>query len=224
MKAAVKPTRAYLQPVRPHSSAARALTPRGTQKEATRNRVLDAARELFDTIGYEGATVRGIARQAGVSVGSVFTTFASKGAILSEVMQQRLGALYAELDRMAPQLRGSTADRLRSIFAIHFAFETPRTKLFLAFIMASYDWTFPPDAQPFGYNARLKAILRDCLAQGVEQGDVSLTVDLDEVVDLLMAAYGWTYRLAISDGADAKAMTAVMDRRIGLIASGFGTR
>ena len=44
------------------------------------------------------------------------------------------------------------------------------------------------------------------------------------MVDLLMAAYGWTYRLAISEGADAKAMTAVMYRRIGLIAGGFQPR
>jgi AcrR family transcriptional regulator len=199
-------------------------TLRQAQKEATRRRVLEAARELFDAVGYEGATVREIARLAEVSVGSVFTTFATKGELLSEVMQDRLGPLYAELDRVIPQLRGSTADRLRSTFAIHFAFETSRTKLFLAFIMASYDWTFPPGARPFGYNPRLKGVIRECLAKGVVDGDVAAGVDLDELVDLLMAAYAWTYRLAISEGADAKAMTAVMDRRIGLIAEGFKPR
>src|SRR5512140_2711545 len=85
---------------------------RQSQKEATRNRVIEAARELFDAQGYEGTTIREIARQAGVSVGSVFTTFASKGEILSQVMQDRLDGLYAELDRVMPHLRGSTADRL----------------------------------------------------------------------------------------------------------------
>ena len=50
------------------------------------------------------------------------------------------------------------------------------------------------------------------------------TIDLQEVVDLLMAAYAWIYRLAAWDNADAPAMTAVMDRQIALIAAGFQPR
>src|ERR1700712_2906779 len=106
-------------------------TARQTQKEATRGRVLAAARELFDTQGYEGTTIREIARHAGVSVGSVFTTFDSKGEILSQVMQDRLDGLYAELDRVMPHLRGATVDRLRTMFAIHFAFEVKQQRVFL---------------------------------------------------------------------------------------------
>jgi hypothetical protein len=44
------------------------------------------------------------------------------------------------------------------------------------------------------------------------------------VVELLVAAYGWSYRLAVTEGADACAMTAEMDRQIGLIADGFRPR
>ena len=69
---------------------------RQSQKEATRQRVVNAARELFDTHGYQGTTIREIARHAGVAVGSVFTTFASKGEILSQVMQARIDPLYAD--------------------------------------------------------------------------------------------------------------------------------
>ena len=62
-------------------------------KVATRQRVIEAARELFDTQGYQGTTIRDIARNARVSVGSVFTTFASKGArSSSQVMADRLDA------------------------------------------------------------------------------------------------------------------------------------
>ena len=201
-----------------------AASARRSQKEATRQRVLGAARELFDTLGYQGTTIREVARHAGVSVGSVFTTFASKGEILSEVMQNRLAPLYAELDRMMPHVRGSTADRLRSMFAIHFAFEAQHTRVFLSHIAAAYDWTLPPTARPFGHTPRLQEIIRESLALGVEQGDVHPRLDLQEVIDLLMAAYAWTYRLAVTKGADAKTMTAAMDRQIGLIAGGFQTR
>lgn len=197
---------------------------RKSQKEATRQRVLDAARDLFETRGYEETTVREIARKAEVSVGSVFTTFSSKGDILSQVMADRLDALYAELDRVAPHLRGSTPDRLRSLFAIHYAFETRRTRLFLAHIAAAYNWTLSPASRPYGRDPRLRQMVRDCLAEGVARGDVDPACDLDVVIDALMASYAWTYRLAAWDEADAQAMSAVMDRHIGLISEGFRAR
>ena len=197
---------------------------RQTQKEATRRRVMDAARELFDTQGYQGTTIREIARHAGVSVGSVFTTFASKYEILSQVMQDRLEGLYAELDRVIPHLRGPTVDRLRTMFGIHFAFEVRHKRLFLAYIAAAFDWTLPPTSLPMGRNPRLQGIILDCLTKGVQQGDVSRTADPQEVVDLLMATYVWSYRLAAWHDADAATMTAVMDRQIGLICDGIRPR
>lgn len=201
-----------------------ALGVRRAQKEATRNRVIGAARERFNTQGYQGTTIREIARDAGVSVGSVFTTFASKGEILSQVMTDRLDGLYAELDRVMPHLRGATLERLRTMFAIHFAFEVRHTRLFLAHIAAAYDWTLPATATPMGKNQRLQGVIRDCLEKGVAEGDVRAEVDHQEIIDLLMAAYAWVYRLAAWNDADAAAMTTVMDRQIALIAAGFGTR
>ncbi|MET3527001.1 TetR/AcrR family transcriptional regulator [Phenylobacterium koreense] len=200
------------------------MSVRKTQKEATRQRVLDAARELFESKGYDTTTVREIAQLAAVSVGSVFTTFSSKGDILSQVMADRLDALYGELDRLAPHLRGSTSDRLRSIFAIHYAFETRRTRLFLAHIAAAYNWALTPSSRPYGRNPRLRNVIRDCLAEGKARGDVDPAGDLDLMVDALMASYAWTYRLAAWENADAETMSAVMDRHIGLIADGFRPR
>lgn len=206
------------------SSPGRPGALRQSQKEATRQRVLDAARELFDTYGYQGTTIREIARRAEVSVGSVFTTFASKGEILSEVMQARLDPLYAEIDRVMPHLRGPTADRLRTMFAIHFEFEAQQVRLFLSHIAAAYDWTLTEGARPYGRNVRLQQAIFETLTKGQADGDVRLDIDLQEVIDLLMSAYAWTYRLVITSDADSKAMIAVMDRQIGLIAEGFAPR
>jgi AcrR family transcriptional regulator len=206
------------------ASAAAPLRARQSQKEATRARVMQAARELFDTQGYQGTTIREIARHAGVSVGSVFTTFASKYEVLSQVMQDRLDGLYAELDRVVPHLRGPTADRLRTLFAIHISFEARQKRLFLAYVSAAFDWTLPATSVQMGSNPRLRGVIGECLAKGVEQGDVDPTLDLQEAVDLLVAAYVWTYRLAAWRDADAQAMTEVMDRQIGLICNGFRPR
>jgi len=198
---------------------------RDDQKQATREKVLDAARDLFNETGYDETTIRAIAERAGVSVGSVFTTFASKAEVLSHVMEKRLGELYAEFDRVVPYLRGSTADRLCSIFAIHYEFETRRVKLFLAHIAASYNPANEPGVKPFGRNERLSQMLHDVIEDGVRRGDVRPDVDPGLAVDVLKATYAWNYRLAAAGGVvQAIELSAAMDRQIAFIAEAWRPR
>lgn len=194
---------------------------RETQKQSTRRKVLEAARDLFNEIGYDETTIRAIAERAGVSVGSVFTTFASKADVLSQVMDDRVDALFSELDRVARHLRGSVADRISSVFAIHYEFECRRVKLFLAHVAASFSPSLEPTTIPFGRNSRFKGMLIDLIVDAVERGEVRPDCDHDLVLDTLMAAYAWNYRLAAQNGADASAMTALMERQVALIFDGL---
>ena len=193
---------------------------RQLSKQATRERVLHAAGDLFDEVGYDDAAIREIARRAGVSVGSVFTTFGGKADILSAVMNDRLEGLYAELERLIPHLRGGTADRLRSIMAVHYGFETRRLRLFVSYIAASYVWRSSEGITPLGANVRLRGMLADTLRQGIERGDVRAEADIATCVDVLVASYIWNYRLACQHEADSDALIALMDRQVGLLFDG----
>lgn len=193
---------------------------RASQRDATRKRVLSAAWDLFVAQGYEGTTIRDIARDAGVAVGTVFTAFASKAEILSQVMEVRRASLSGELARVLPHLRGLTIDRLRTMFAAHIQFEMQYPRLILAHIAASYEAA----PIPFGQNTQLRSALIDCLTKGVAQGDVSADIDLEDVATLLVGTQAWAFRLAATEGADARSMIAVMDRQIGLIVEGIGAR
>ena len=195
-------------------------------KQATRERVLGAARDLFDEIGYEDATIRMIAQRAAVSVGSVFTTFAGKTEILGQVMDERLSALYAELDQVVPHLRGATVDRLRSIMAVHYSFETRRIRLFIAYIAASYGWQPEQNANPLGRNVQLKGMLADVLRGGMTRGEVRQAgrERRNKRSTLCFAAYIWNYRLASYEGAGVERLTEVMDRQIGLLFEGVAAR
>lgn len=51
----------------------------------TRAKVLDAAKLLFEAGGYEAATIRSIAKCAGMSTGAVFANFADKAALYREL-------------------------------------------------------------------------------------------------------------------------------------------
>jgi AcrR family transcriptional regulator len=194
---------------------------REARKQATRRRVLDAARELFEEVGYETATIREIAGRAGVSVGSVFTGFCSKAHILSEVMQERLADLYGDLERVTPHLRGSTADRCRSMFAVHYAFEFRRLHLFLAYVAAGFDWRADPELPTVGTNPRLRGMVRDCLLEGVRRGDVRADAEIELVVDLLIGIYAWNYREAAAQPARPEQLADLFDRQVGIIFAGL---
>lgn len=68
----------------------RRLTPR--QADTVR-RLTDAAVEEVRDTGYEGLTVRNVARRAGVAPATAYTYFASKNHLITEVFWRRLSAL-----------------------------------------------------------------------------------------------------------------------------------
>ena len=51
---------------------------RSTKAEQTRQSIIDAAMRLFRSGGYDQATMRAIADEAGVSVGNAYYYFSSK--------------------------------------------------------------------------------------------------------------------------------------------------
>lgn len=193
-------------------------------KQATRQRVLAAARDLFEEVGFELATIRMIAQRAGVSVGSVFTTFTGKTEILSHVMTDRLEGMYLELDRVVPHLRGPTVDRLRSIMAVHYSIEMRRQRLFVAYVSASFSWSSEQNVIPLGENARFKSVLVETLLAGIARGEVREGVDAELFVEVLLASYIWNYRLVCREGADVTQLIELMDRQIGILFEGVSAR
>lgn len=58
---------------------------RAEQAARTRDRILDAAHELFVACGYEDTTMQAIADRAGVAVQTVYFRFGTKAGLLAEV-------------------------------------------------------------------------------------------------------------------------------------------
>ena len=73
------------------------MTRRAMAKQQTREKVLQAARELFIERGYEGATIRDIAKAAGMSTGAVFASFADKSELFEEILTADYEVIYAQM-------------------------------------------------------------------------------------------------------------------------------
>lgn len=199
------------------------MSVREQKKQATRAKVLDAARDLFDQVGYEETTIRAIAQKAGVSVGSVFTTFSSKAEVLGQVMSERTDTLAVELERVALHLRGTACDRISSLLGIHYQFQMQRPKLFLAYIAASYTLSRAEGFRPVGTNPGLHKPAFEIIQGGIDRGELRPDVDLDLIVQTIAAIYAFNY-LKVGDGADTAAMTAAAERQLRQLFEGLLAR
>jgi AcrR family transcriptional regulator len=72
--------------------------------EPTRERILNAAAQLFAEHGFPGASMPAIAAQSGITAGAIYRHFASKAELLLEVVKRALEALPFSFER------GSAAD------------------------------------------------------------------------------------------------------------------
>ena len=79
---------------------------RQRQAGDTRRRIVDAARQLLQSAGYDGMTIEAIAQRAEVSAQSVYAVFRSKTGILTELLDQStFGDEYEEAVRQALSAR-----------------------------------------------------------------------------------------------------------------------
>jgi AcrR family transcriptional regulator len=89
-------------------------------KDATRQRILDAAVRLFKANGFAATTTREIAAEAEIAAGTLFNYFTSKEAIVASVAEESLAKAHASLERQSATaleeaLFALVADELRQL-------------------------------------------------------------------------------------------------------------
>jgi AcrR family transcriptional regulator len=80
---------------------------RREEPEARRAQILEAARRTFRASGFHATTVDKIASEAGISVGLLYRFFASKSAIIQEMIS---ADVQAQLDQIAGLIKTASAE------------------------------------------------------------------------------------------------------------------
>ena len=194
---------------------------RERRKAETRNRVLDAARTLFEQKGYEAVTIRMIADEAQIAVGSVFTTFESKSDVLAAIVAEELYFHVGDVDAALAGVQGALA-RLKALFRALYVYHDRHEALLLQ--AQSHSWIRGPDAERAVRRALVPTMqrLERILLEGREAGEIGRDADLRLIVEILFACYIANYRGAAFDGWSVADMTARMDRQIGTLLRGAG--
>lgn len=146
-----------------------------------REKILAASIQLFAELGYHAATMRDIARLAGIQAASIYYHYPSKQALLVEIMETHMRALNANLERILgedwPVLR-----KLREAIASHIRLHT--TYKFEFFIIDTEIRALEGEQRPriLAMRDHYEAQLQQLLSEGVEQG-------VFRQVDIKVASY-----------------------------------
>ncbi len=200
--------------VRPAKPTRRALA-----KQRTREKVLASARQLFTERGYEGATIRDIAKAAGMSTGAVFASFADKAELFDEILGNDY-ALLAEAMTDASENAATTHKALTDLFAVAYRFHMDQLPLLQAGIATS--WTRTEAGEKRNREA-LKPVMKlvsDALRRGVERGELSQRADLRLIAGVIWDVYLANYRRAVFDGWSADDLTSRLSDQLELILAG----
>ena len=93
------------------------------ENRSVREKVLAAAVQLFATYGYHAATMRVIARIAGIQAASIYYHYANKQALLVEIMETHMLHLNENLERIVSK-QDSVQQRLYEAIANHIRLHT----------------------------------------------------------------------------------------------------
>jgi len=94
-----------------------------TDIRSVREKILAAAVQLFAQYGYHAATMRDIARISGIQAASIYYHYASKQALLVEIMDTHMRNLNANLQRIAQETL-PIEERLHEAIANHIRLHT----------------------------------------------------------------------------------------------------
>lgn len=193
------------------------------RREATRQRILDASRDVFAERGVFGGTVEDICARAGFTRGAFYSNFADKDAVLRALIDREHQRLLAHLDAALglveeastaaatdPDPRAtmaSIADRLLRSVPADRLFSLVQSELEIHAVRA------PEVARAFrAADARFRARVADFLELGLARLGRELVVPVVDATDTMIAIVERSNRRALlrGDGSDPNALAATI--------------
>jgi TetR/AcrR family fatty acid metabolism transcriptional regulator len=158
------------------ASAAQRTASEGSARRDKRMRILDAAMSVFARLGYHGARVSDIAREAGIAYGLVYHYFKNKEEILNTIFEERWSGFLEAVEGIGDSGR-PTGDKLVSIAALMLNAYRVRpdwVKVLVLEIQRSSRFAEPTQLRAVG---RLFQLLERLLRDGQEAGELRDDVD-----------------------------------------------
>jgi AcrR family transcriptional regulator len=199
---------------------------REREKVGIRELILDAARELFVELGYEGVSMRKVAQRIDYSPTAIYLHFADKEALFKELCGRdfaQLAAVFRELSTIAdPKERLTACGRAYIEFAVahpnHYRlmFMTPVN---LPFSLEELKLHETPDQDAYAF---VRSLLVECMREGLFRPELT---DADLLAQTIWAAVHGVAALEITQcaqgGIDWRALRQRSDLMLEAIMHGL---
>jgi len=149
------------------------------EKEATRERILESALDLFRRQGFEVTTTRDIARVADIATGTLFNYFETKEAIVASLADEAVVKAHRDFER-----RAVTGDLEEQLFAL-IAGELRQLKPLRKFLAPILERSFNPLAKHNGERQDAQTVHLEQIAAIARRSGV------DELSPMALQLY-WT--------------------------------
>ncbi|NXY96809.1 TetR/AcrR family transcriptional regulator [Streptomyces sp. BR123] len=171
----------------------------GGRRQATRQKLYEAAVTLIAEQGFSATTVDEIAERAGVAKGTVYYNFASKNELFEELLRHGVGLLTASLRAAAEETESNGGSRVEALDAmiragLVFIDRYPAfTQLYVAELWRT-NRTWQSTLMVVRQEA--VAVVETVLREGVERGELSAEIDVPLTAAalvgmVLVAALDW---------------------------------
>lgn len=159
---------------------------RERRRHEIRERILEAALSLFETLGYEATTVTEIARRADIAYGTFFNHFPSKLHLLREISDLALQDLFENVEELRKR-PGSFAEHLVALFESSTERAEGKGPQMRELTGAMMALAFPENAGQD--NRRIRLAFRRILEDGVTAGEVRDGIDLDTLTEVVVGTW-----------------------------------
>lgn len=185
--------------------------PVSARRERTRERLLDAAAQVFARVGFGAASVEAIAEAAGFTRGAFYSNFESKEHLFLELtdrqFRDQLVALESAVSSVgAGVLHGSHVDRgaIRTVLALVTEGKAPEARWHLVGVEFELLAMRDPDvgAAWRAQQRTMRAELAEALTRLLARVGLRFVVDAGVAVELLRGTYEAAARDAYAAGRD----------------------
>lgn len=192
---------------------------RQAAKVRTRLKVLDAARTLFAERGYDAATIRDIAKGAGMSTGAVFANFQDKAELFETVFSEEMEGLLNDMRTGAAGVEGRVTDRLTA--ALTAGYHRSLGHLPLMQAMVARSWFQPEDAdqRSRAFVGPLVLWIQDLLQAAVGEGELRQDIDQTLLPRMIWDTFISNFRYAAYDGWGVEELAPHVRKQLDLILS-----
>lgn len=195
---------------------------RARQKQATQDRVLQAARTLFLTRPYEEVGVRDIAAEAQVATGTVIGAFGSKADLLNTIILDDIATQY-ELIKVAVVGRQTVLERLMAIGMTCVNYQATQLPLLRTSMAQAWVRSDVAERQVRRALQPILAFVREELSTAQFLGDVRADAPLPVVVEMLIDVLVQCYRRMAYDGVTPEQVTDELRTRIQVLLAGVAS-